>query len=100
MGHSSNQTSRWVAIMSDSTRTGGLGPKPAPAPKGLLWRARLGRSVSSAPVRGCDLLFVTCLDGFLNAINARTGGHAWQFNAGSPIHSTSALSNNKDLFGC
>src|SRR5512146_133861 len=97
--HNSGATD-WVALLGDFARTGGLGLQPAPEPKGIQWRLRLAKSLRSAPVLGGDILYVSCLDGFLHAIDTRTGRLAWKFDAGAPIHATPSLSGDKVLFGC
>ena len=67
MDYSGTGRESWVALLSDSTRTGGLGPRRASAPHQVRWRLRLGKSVRSAPVFHDGKIYVTCLEEFLHA---------------------------------
>ena len=99
MNPQNSDPKRWATLLSDRERTGGLGVRRVSAPNQIRWRVRLAKSVRSAPVLGGDLLYVTCLDGFLHAIDTRTGRHAWKFDTGNEVHSTPSLAGNKVLFG-
>ena len=90
----------WVTLLAGNDRRGAVpGTRKSP-PQDLLWKASLPEAVRSSPVLREDVLYVTCRDGCLYALDSRTGRQRWTFQAAAAIDSTPSLSGNLVLFGC
>ena len=62
------------------------GVQPGPGPDGqpqLVWSAKAGGAISSSPVLGDGTLFFGSDDGYLHALDARTGADRWQVDLGA-----------------
>src|SRR5215469_13128213 len=95
----SNRSPDWITLLSDVSRTGGLGLRPTHAPTRLRWQLRLGRSIRGAPILDAGILYAASIEGTLNAIDAARGRRHWVFQAGGRCHTTPSISGNNVLFG-
>jgi hypothetical protein len=62
------------------------------------WRTNFGY-LETSPVLSENFIYVGSLDGKECKIDNSSGRQIWSFNAGSAIHSTCAITNNKIVFG-
>jgi outer membrane protein assembly factor BamB len=63
------------------------GVQPGPGPDGqpqLVWSAKAGGAIRTSPILGDGTLFFGSDDGYLHALDARTGADRWQVNLGAP----------------
>lgn len=63
------------------------GVQPGPGPDGqpqLVWSAKAGGAIETSPILGDGTLFVGSDDGFLYALDARTGADRWRLDLGAP----------------
>lgn len=61
--------------------------QPGPGPDGqpqLVWSAKAGGAINTSPILGDGTLFFGSEDGYLHALDARTGVDRWQVDLGAP----------------
>jgi outer membrane protein assembly factor BamB len=66
---------------------------------GLQWRVQTGGAVRSSPTLSGGIVYVGSSDGYLYALDAKTGAEVWRFNAASPVTSTPAVAGGNVYLG-
>jgi outer membrane protein assembly factor BamB len=70
--------------------------QPGPGPDGqpqLVWSVKAGAAISTSPILGDGTLFVGSDDGYLHALDARTGADRWRLDLGAPMPSAAVFGN-------
>src|ERR687896_1488473 len=94
-----DRDSSWVTLLGSSDRRGGTSAVRKQPPAELIWKVALPESIRSSPVLKDGVVYVTCRDGRLYALDARTGKQRWTFLLDAPSHSTPALAGPLIVFG-
>ena len=92
-------TTNWVTFLASNDRRGGAAAVRTSGLKELIWKVTLPESVRSSPVLRDGVLYVTCRNGILYALDSRGGKERWTYQAGDALRSTPSLSGNLVLFG-
>jgi len=90
----------WVTLLATCDRRGRTSGSRMAAPADVIWKVALPDAVRSSPIFDGNVLYVTCRDGRVRALDSGTGRERWNFLAGAACDSTPALSGNLILFGC
>src|SRR4029450_7022270 len=90
----------WVTLLATNDRRGGTTAVRSKAPAELIWKVALPGSIRSSPVLRDGVVYVTCRDGRLYAVDGRTGKERWTLQAAAASDSTPSISGNLVLFGC
>jgi len=85
-------STNWVTLLAGNDRSSGTSADRTEGQKELIWKVTLPQSVRSSPVLRDGVLYVTCRDGQLYALDSRTGRTRWTFQASAAIRSTPSLS--------
>jgi len=80
----------------DFSEVWSFNPKPA-ITTSVPYAGPFQKTVSSSPVLVNDLVYIGTPDGFLYAIDARTGKEIWSSKIGAPIYSTVAIASGQLL---
>jgi outer membrane protein assembly factor BamB len=78
--------SNWITLLAGNDRRGGAVSTRKSAPTELIWKATLPESIRSSPVLHDGVVYVTCLDGHLYALDSLTGKQRWKLQTGAPFH--------------
>ena len=95
----SDTTTNWVTFLASNDRRGGTSAVRTSGLKELIWKVTLPESVRSSPVLRDGVLYVTCRNGILYALDSRGGKERWTYQAADALRSTPSLSGNLVLFG-
>ena len=78
----SDTTTNWVTFLASNDRRGGTTAARTSGLKELIWKVTLPESVRSSPVLRDGVLYVTCRNGILYALDSRGGKERWTYQAG------------------
>ena len=86
---------RWsTAASSTSAATTATSTPSTPTPAAQRWRYPTQGAVTSSPRIADGTLYVGGQDGFLHAVDVRTGERRWATDTGGPVHSSPAVAGN------
>ena len=71
-----------MTFLASNDRRGGATAVRTSGLKELIWKVTLPESVRSSPVLRDGVLYVTCRNGILYALDSRGGKERWTYQAG------------------